>query len=164
MAQSPKTSQGRASLSGKVWLPSMKTVQPVRSQPPAWQWRWMQSPMPSAGLPQEVTVEARMPSSFQIQWACYRRWKVEWEAQTGICQIVDIYPWTLLWVYCPGHAGVKGNDRSDRRVGKQPSQVACFSENLKCCARDTTCRRAGTKSRTSRHRSPGEERRRKKKR
>ena len=24
----------------------------------------------------------------------------------------------LLWVYCPGHAGVKGNDRADRLVGK----------------------------------------------
>ena len=35
MAQSPKTSQGGASLSSKVRLPSMKTVQPIRSQPPA---------------------------------------------------------------------------------------------------------------------------------
>ena len=24
----------------------------------------------------------------------------------------------LLWVYCPGHAGVKGNDRADRLAGK----------------------------------------------
>ena len=24
----------------------------------------------------------------------------------------------ILWVYCPGHAGVKGNDRADRLVGK----------------------------------------------
>ena len=23
-----------------------------------------------------------------------------------------------IWVYCPGHAGVKGNDRADRLVGK----------------------------------------------
>ena len=22
-----------------------------------------------------------------------------------------------LWVYCPGHAGVKGNDRADRLMG-----------------------------------------------
>ena len=32
--------------------------------------------------------------------------------------VVDIHLPKLLWVYCPGHAGVKGNDRSDRRVGK----------------------------------------------
>ena len=24
----------------------------------------------------------------------------------------------LLWVYCPGHAGMKGNDRADRLAGK----------------------------------------------
>ena len=35
----------------------------IRSQPPAWQWRWKQSPMPSAGLHQEVTVRPHMPSS-----------------------------------------------------------------------------------------------------
>ena len=23
-----------------------------------------------------------------------------------------------MWVYCPGHAGVKGNDRADRLAGK----------------------------------------------
>ena len=31
------------------------TGHPVRSQPPASQWRWKQSLLPSAGLPQEVT-------------------------------------------------------------------------------------------------------------
>ena len=76
MAQSPKTSQGGASLSNKV-----------RSQPPAWQWRWKQSPIPSARLPQEVTVRPLMPLFSQIQWACYKKCrKVEWEAQTGMCQ------------------------------------------------------------------------------
>ena len=93
--------------------------------------------------------------------------------------MVDIHLQKLLWAYCPGHAGVKGNDRADRLAGKatftsglltstfknscgctaldmpewretteqtdwqakQPSQVACFSENLKCWeAWDTTCR------------------------
>ena len=42
---------------------------------------------------------------------------MEWEAQTRMCQ------WStptleLLRVYCPGHAGVKGNDRADRLAGK----------------------------------------------
>ena len=32
--------------------------------------------------------------------------------------IVDINLRKLLWVYCPGHAGVKGNDRANRQAGK----------------------------------------------
>ena len=32
--------------------------------------------------------------------------------------MVDIHLQKLLWVYCPGHAGVKGNDRADRLAGK----------------------------------------------
>ena len=41
---------------------------------------------------------------------------------------------------CPENAGVKGNDRAHRLAAKQPSHVACFSEDLKCWeAWDTTC-------------------------
>ena len=32
--------------------------------------------------------------------------------------IVDIHLRKLLWVYCPEHARVKGNDRADRLAGK----------------------------------------------
>jgi len=32
--------------------------------------------------------------------------------------MVDIYLPKLQWMYCPGHAGVKGNDRADRLAGK----------------------------------------------
>ena len=32
--------------------------------------------------------------------------------------MVDIHLLKLLWVYCPGHAGVKRNDRADRLAGK----------------------------------------------
>ena len=32
--------------------------------------------------------------------------------------VVDIHLWKLLWVYCPGHAVVKGNDKADIVVGK----------------------------------------------
>ena len=32
--------------------------------------------------------------------------------------MVDIHLRKRLWVYCPGHAGVKGNDRADRLAGK----------------------------------------------
>ena len=31
---------------------------------------------------------------------------------------VDIHLRKPLWVYCPGHAGVKGNDRADRLADK----------------------------------------------
>ena len=52
--------------------------------------------------------------------------------------MVNVHFRKLLWVYYPGHAKVKGNDRADRLAGKAtlisglPSQVACFSEDLKC--------------------------------
>ena len=32
--------------------------------------------------------------------------------------VVDIHLRKLLWVYCPGHAGVKGHDQVDRLAGK----------------------------------------------
>ena len=32
--------------------------------------------------------------------------------------MVDIHLQKLLQVYCPGHAGMKGNDRADRLAGK----------------------------------------------
>ena len=32
--------------------------------------------------------------------------------------MVDIHLRNVLWVYCLGHAGVKGNDRADRLAGK----------------------------------------------
>ena len=32
--------------------------------------------------------------------------------------VADIHIRKFLWVYCPGHAGVKGNDRGDRLVDK----------------------------------------------
>ena len=32
--------------------------------------------------------------------------------------MVNIHLRRLLWVYCPGHAGAKGNDRADRLAGK----------------------------------------------
>ena len=32
--------------------------------------------------------------------------------------MVDLHFRKLLWVYCPGHAGVKGNDRADRLASK----------------------------------------------
>ena len=54
--------------------------------------------------------------------------------------IFDNHLQTLLRVYCPGCARVKGNDQADRLEAKQPSQMACILEDLKCWgAWDTTC-------------------------
>ena len=47
----------------------------------------------------------------------------------------DIHLRGTLWVYCSGHAGVKGNDRADTETGgqsNQPAQAGCISEDLKC--------------------------------
>ena len=39
----------------------------------------------------------------------------------------DIHLLKLLWMYCPGHAGVKGNDRADRLAGKRTiTSGLCF--------------------------------------
>ena len=32
--------------------------------------------------------------------------------------MVDIYFQKVLWVYCPGHIGLKENDTADRQAGK----------------------------------------------
>ena len=65
----------------------------------------------------------------------------------------------LSWVYCLGHAGVKGNSpRIDcREQLMQPTQVARVSGDLKREELETLP--AGTKPRTSHHRSPGGDRR-----
>ena len=46
--------------------------------------------------------------------------------------MVDIHLQKLLWVYCPGHAGVKGNDRETDWWAKHTSQVDCVLEDMKC--------------------------------
>ena len=118
MAQSPKTSQGGASLSSKRRPPSTKTVQSIRSQPPlsltmeveeiTHALRWIAS---------KVTVGLHMPSSSQIQWACYkkRNGKPRLECVNGRHTPAVTF----------GHAGVKGNERADRLTGK-----AAFTSGL----------------------------------
>ena len=70
--------------------------------------------------------------------------------------------WKLLWVYCPRHAGMKGNDRAETSGQSDPhnwlaSRKIWSVEELERPS-------AGTKPRASHHRSPGGERRGKKKR
>ena len=54
--------------------------------------------------------------------------------------VVDIHLLTLLWMYWPGHAGVKGNDGADTLSGKATLTSGLLFD-LKCWgAWDTTCR------------------------
>ena len=100
---------GGTFLSSKVRLPSMNTVQPIWSRPPTCR-------IARRGDSRTVS-HSHHPNIFIIQWPCYKKWKVEWEALTE-CVNSRHPPRTNLWVYCPGPAGVKENDRADRLVGK----------------------------------------------
>ena len=73
--------------------------------------------MPSAGLPQEVTVR---PHAILLtdSMSLLQKVKSGMESPDWNVLMVDIHLRKLLWVYCPGHAGVKRNDRADRLAGK----------------------------------------------
>ena len=108
MAQSPKTSQGGASLSSKVRLPSMKTVQPTRSQPLAGQW------ITSSRDSRTIHATLLTDSVSLLQKVKRGKGSPDWNVL-----MVDIHLRKLTWVYYPGHAGMKRNDRADRLAGKQ---------------------------------------------
>ena len=110
--------------------------------------------MSSAALPQAVTGGLHMPSSSQIQRA-----KLLPEVKSGTgspdwnMSVVDIHR-KLLWVHCPGHTGDwrgKATTKRGLRLGKIGSV-----EELETLP-------AGSKPRTLHHRSPGGERRGKRK-
>ena len=126
MAQTPKTSQGGASLSSKVWLPSMKTVQPIWSQPPG--------PMRGDCQTTHVCHHPHNTMSMSLQQ------EVEWEVQSGMC-------WWSTSTF-ENSCGCTALDMLEWREvteqidlqAKHPLQVDCFSEDLKCWeAWDTTC-------------------------
>ena len=55
----------------------------------------------------------------RVRWALLQKVKSGMEISPGWnVSMVDIHLRKLPWVYCPGHAGVKGNDRADRLAGK----------------------------------------------
>ena len=54
-----------------------------------------------------------MPSFSQTQRTSCKRWSLEWAAPTGT-QPCSLRLQRLLWIYCPGHVGVSGNERADR--------------------------------------------------
>ena len=99
--------------------------------------------MPSDGLPQEVTVKPHMTSSSQTHWMCYKKWKVEWELSPD--WNVSCRWSTFTFENSCGYTALgmpewrETTEQTDWRA-KQPSQVACFTEGLKCWeAWDTTC-------------------------
>ena len=77
-----------------------------------------------------------------IHWACYKNWKVKWEAHTGVVRqwSTSIFGNSCCRMYCPGHAEVKEmTEQTDWRE-KQPSQMVCVAEDVMCWgAWDTTC-------------------------
>ena len=118
--------------SGKVWRKVPESDTPS-----------VQSPMPPAGLPQEVTVEPtvgptvgpHMPPSSQTQWACWKKVQRGMGSQDWNVWMVGIQPRNILWGHYHGHAGLKGIYRLTEQIdwrSKQPSQVACISKDLKC--------------------------------
>ena len=88
--------------------------------------------MPSAGLPQEVTVRLHMPSSSQIQCARHKQGKVEWEAQAGMRQSSTSTfenPCGCTALDTPESRGM--TKQRDWRAN-QPSQVVSISEDVTC--------------------------------
>ena len=67
--------------------------------------------------------------------------------------MVDIHLRKLQWVYCPGHAGVKGNDRADRPAGK--ATLKWLASRKIGSVEELETLPAGTKPRISHHLLPG---------
>ena len=70
--------------------------------------------MPSAGLPQDSQAShaTTLTDSMSLR---LKKVKCGMESPVWNVSVVDIHLRKLLWVYCPGHAEVTGNDR---QVGK----------------------------------------------
>ena len=73
--------------------------------------------MPSVGLAHDVTVTVPTFHPLDRFTACTKRDKWNGKSRLNV-SMVDIQLWILLWTHCPGHAGVKRNDRADRLAGK----------------------------------------------
>ena len=100
--------------------------------------------------------------------ACYEKWKMGWEVYNGMCQcststfeyrwhvsMFNIHLWIQMWICCSGHAGFKGYDRAERLI--------CKSNCHKWLASRKIWHAAGKRPVTWHHRSPGGERRGKRK-
>ena len=154
-----KTSQDGASVPGKVWTPAMKTVQPTRAQPSAREWKWKQSRMPSAGLPQDSqTTHATIHTdSMSLRLQKVKCWM---EAQSGMCQ------WSIST--SENSCGCTALDMPERRemtsqTGRQNNHCKWLASRKIWSVEELETLYAGTESRTLHHRSSGGERRGKKK-
>ena len=88
---------------------------------------WEQSNMHSAGLPQEVSQTTH--ATILTDSMSLLQKNEEWNGKPSLeCHVstVDVHLRKILWVYCPEHAGVKGNDRADALAGK-----ATFTNDLR---------------------------------
>ena len=124
MAQSPKTSQGGASQ-----LVSMQGATTIHEDSAAYE-------VSTSSLTMEmeaVTHALRWIASrfSQIQRACYKKWKVEWEAQTGMCQCsTSTFEESCRCTVLDMPKSKEMTERIDW-WSKQPSQAACVKEDLK---------------------------------
>ena len=116
MAQSPKTGQGPGW--GFTVKQGVTTIHEDSAAYTVWPVFMVQvdngggsSHLPSAELPQEETVGPHMLSSSQIQWACYKNWKVEWEAQNSYeCIALDMRSDLNCWGAWDTTCGHKAKD------------------------------------------------------
>ena len=83
--------------------------------------------------------------------------------ETVNVSVFDIHLRRILWVFCPGHAGVKENDREDKTGGQCNHHRQLASQKI-LSVEELETLPVDTKPKTSHHRSPWEERRRKRKR
>ena len=112
--------------------------------------------MPSVGLPQQVTVRPYMPI-LTDSMSLLQKLKTGMGSPDWNVSVVVIRLRKRLWGYCPGHAGVKGNEGAGTLAGK-----AALTSGLRL-GRSEVLRSlrhylAGTKPRASHHRSTGGER------
>ena len=89
----------------------------MRSQTSARQSKWKQLPMPSAGLLQDsqTTHATILTDSMSLR---LQKVKSGMESPVWNVSMVDIHLRKIVWVYCPAHAGVTGNDQTDRMIVK----------------------------------------------
>ena len=78
--------------------------------------------------------------------------------------VADINLRNVLWVYCPGHAGVKGNHREDRLAGKATLTSGLLLGRSEVLRSLKHYLRAQSHGHNTMHRSAGGERRGKRKR
>ena len=74
-----------------------------------WSRHWTLTQWPASRHDEHITHAIILTSSMSLQ----KRWSLEWAAPTGT-QPCSLRLQQLLWIYCPGHAGVSGNERADR--------------------------------------------------